>query len=90
MLDTLKHHIVKLIAAYETEKSERERLEMELAYARQQNDTYRKQILELERQIDNQKLSEAFKATAGNGADAKKKVNALLKEIDKCIKLIEG
>ena len=90
MLDTLKQPIVKLIAAYETEKSDRERLEKELAEVKQQNDTYRKQILELERQIDNQKLSEAFKATAGNGADAKKKVNALLKEIDKCIKLIEG
>ena len=90
MLDTLKQPIVKLIAAYETEKSDRERLEKELAEVKQQNDTYRKRILELERQIDNQKLSEAFKATAGNGADAKKKVNALLKEIDKCIKLIEG
>ena len=90
MLDTLKQPIVKLIAAYETEKSDRERLEKELAEVKQQNDTYRKQILELERQIDNQKLSEAFKATAGNGAEAKKKVNTLLKEIDKCIKLIEG
>ena len=90
MLDTLKQPIVKLIAAYETEKSDRERLEKELAEVKQQNDTYRKQSLELERQIDNQKLSEAFKATAGNGAEAKKKVNTLLKEIDKCIKLIEG
>ena len=90
MLDTLKQPIVKLIAAYETEKSDRERLAKELEEVKQQNETYRKQILELERQIDNQKLSEAFKATAGNGAEAKKKVNALLKEIDKCIKLIEG
>ena len=90
MLDTLKQPIVKLIAAYETEKSDRERLAKELEEVKQQNETYRKQILELERQIDNPKLSEAFKATAGNGADAKKKVNALLKEIDKCIKLIEG
>ena len=90
MLDTLKQPIVKLIAAYESEKSERERLAKELEAASVQNETYKKQIIELERQIDNLKLSEAFKATAGNGADAKKKVNALLKEIDKCIKLIEG
>ena len=90
MLDTLKQPIVKLIAAYETEKSERERLAKELEAASIQNETYKKQIIELERQIDNQKLSEAFKATAGNGAEAKKKVNTLLKEIDKCIKLIEG
>ena len=85
MLDTLKQPIVKLIAAYETEKSDRERLAKELEEVKQQNETYRKQILELERQIDNQKLSEAFKATAGNGAEAKKKVNTLLKEIQKAI-----
>ena len=90
MLDTLKQPIVKLIAAYESEKSERERLAKELEAASKQNETYRKQIIELERQIDNLKLSEAFKGTAGNCTEAKKKVNALLKEIDKCIKLIEG
>lgn len=90
MLETVKHKITRLIAAYEKEKSERTIAQKELEQLKAQNETYRKQILELERQIDNQKLSEAFKATAGNGADAKKKVNALLKEIDKCIKLIEG
>jgi predicted nucleic acid-binding Zn-ribbon protein len=90
MLDTLKQPIVKLIAAYETEKSERERLAKELQESQDQNETYRKQILELERQIDNLKLSEAFKGTAGNGSEAKKKVDALLREIDRCIKLIKG
>ena len=90
MLDTLKQPIVKLIAAYETERLEREKLAKELADARQQNETYRKQIIELERQIDNLNLSGAFMGNAGNSIEAKKKVNALLKEIDKCIKLIEG
>ena len=90
MLDTLKQPIIKLISAYETEKSERERLEKELEESKVKNETYKKQILELERQIDNLKLSEAFKGTAGNTAAARSKVNALLKEIEKCIKLIEG
>ena len=90
MLETVKEKITRLIAAYETEKMEREKLQAELEQTRTQNETYRKQIIELERQIDNLKLSEAFKGTAGNGTEAKKKVNALLKEIDKCIKLIEG
>ena len=90
MLDTLKQSIVRLIAAYETEKSERERLAKELRESQDQNETYRKQILELERQIDNLKLSEAFKGPAGNGTEARKKVDALLREIDRCIKLIKG
>ena len=65
-------------------------LAKELRESQDQNETYRKQILELERQIDNLKLSEAFKGSAGNGNEARKKVDALLREIDRCIKLIKG
>ena len=90
MLDTLKQPIVKLISAYETEKSERERLEKELEVSKNQNETYKQQILELERQIDNLKLAEAFKAGGAGSPEAKKKINGLLKEIDKCISLLEG
>ena len=88
MLDTLKQPIVKLIAAYESEKSERERLAKELEAASVQNETYRKQIIELERQIDNHKLAGAF--LNGDNAESKKKIDRLIKEIDKCISLMEG
>ena len=90
MLDTLKQPIVKLIAAYETEKSDRERLAKELEEVKQQNETYRKQIIELERQLDNLKLTEAFKAGSTDTASAKKKIDSLIKEIDRCISLMEG
>ena len=90
MLETVRHKITRLIAAYEKERSERIKLQEELSQSQALNETYRKQILELERQIDNLKLSEAFKGTAGNGSEAKKKVDALLREIDRCIKLIKG
>ena len=89
MLDTVKQKITQLIAAYETEKTEREKFQWELEQARQQNETYRKQIYELERQIDNQKLAKAFMAE-GDTTDSKKKIDRLMKEIDKCIGLIEG
>ena len=62
MLETLKQRIGRLIAAYESEKVERERLQTELQSIREQNDAYRKQIKELERQIDNLRLAEAFKS----------------------------
>ena len=90
MLDTLKQSIVKLIAAYETEKSEREKLAKELAEAQQQNETYSKQIIELKRQIDNQKLADAFMAGGADSAGSRKKIDRLIKEIDKCISLMEG
>ena len=90
MLETVKERIKQLIAAYESEKMERERLQSELEQARIQNETYRKQIIELERQIDNQKLTEAFMAGGTDTAAAKKKIDSLMKEIDRCIKLMEG
>ena len=90
MLETVKHKITRLIAAYEKEKSERTIAQKELEQSKAQNETYRKQIIELERQIDNLKLTEAFKGRAINSTEAKRKVDSLVKEIDRCIKLIEG
>ena len=90
MLETVKEKITRLIAAYETEKMEREKLQAELEQTRTQNETYRKQIIELERQIDNLKLAEAFKGGGAGSQDAKKKIDSLMREIDRCIALMEG
>ena len=90
MLETVKQKVIRLIALYEKEKTERIKLQDELAKSNAQNETYRKQITELERQIDNLKLTEAIKGRAINGTEAKRKVDTLLKEIDRCISLIEG
>ena len=90
MLDTVKQKIKQLIAAYEAEKMERTRLQVELDQVKSENIAYRKQITELERQIDNLKLAEAFKAGGEGSPEAKKKINSLIKEIDRCITLLEG
>ena len=90
MLDIVKQKIGQLIAAYEAEKMERTRLQAELEQVKTQNETYRKQITDLERQIDNLKLTEAFTATGAGSPEAKKKIHSLIKEIDRCITLLEG
>ena len=90
MLETVKERIKQLIAAYESEKETRTRLQTELDQAKEQNEAYKKQIIELERQIDNQKLTEAFMAGSADTTAAKKKIDSLVKEIDRCIKLMEG
>ena len=90
MTDKLKQRIQLLISAYETEREERKRLEEALKLSETQNETYVKQITELERQIDNLKLAEAFKASGTDNAEAKKKIDTLIKEIDKCITLMKG
>ena len=89
MLDSIKQKITQLIAAYESEKSERIRLSHELEQLKQQNEAYAKQIIELEREIDNRKLAGAF-MTGSDNAESKKKIDKLIKEIDKCISLMEG
>ena len=45
---------------------------------------------ELERQIDNMKLKEAFLASGDGNVEAKRKIDSVIKEIDRCISLIEG
>ena len=90
MLETLKEGIQQLIAAYETEKAERQRLQSALIQSQANEEAYRQQIIELERQIDNLKLTEAFKASSGNSPEARKKIDGLIREIDRCISLMEG
>ncbi|MBO7191824.1 MAG: hypothetical protein J6V17_00360 [Bacteroidales bacterium] len=90
MLETVKQKIKQLIAAYEAEKAEKVQLQSALTQVLAQNEAYRKQITELERQIDNLKLAEAFKAEGAGSPEAKKKINSLIKEIDRCITLLEG
>ena len=90
MIDKLKERIQQLIEAYESERAERIRLESELDRSESQNAEYQKQITELERTIDNLKLADAFKAGNADNTEARKKIDKLIKEIDKCITLMEG
>ena len=90
MIEKLRQRIQELISAYETEKQERRRLESELEKATTQNKAYKEQILELERTIDNLKLADAFKSGNADNTEARKKIDRLIKEIDRCITLMEG
>ena len=90
MLNTLRQRIGQLIALYEAERAERIKLRIELEKTQRQNEAYREQILELEREIDNLKLKRAFMADGMDNAQARKRIEKLMKEIDKCISLMEG
>ncbi len=90
MSETLRQSIRRLIALYETEKAERARLESELEKTQMQNETCKEQITELKREIDNLKLKQAFMADSVDNTQARKKIDKLIKEIDRCISLMEG
>ena len=87
MLENIRNNIEQLIARYEAEKAENERLRQELRTREETGASLRKQIMELESEIETRKLTEAFSAAAP--ADAKAKVDTLIKEIDKCISYLE-
>lgn len=88
MTEGLKSNIEKLISLYESEKAARVSMQEKLAAAVGKTEEYRKQITELERQVDNLKLAGAFTSTQDNEA-SRKRIDKLIKEIDKCISLLE-
>ena len=89
MLEDIKKDIVKLIAMYEAEKEENISLRKALSESRAANETCKRQITELEQQIDNLRLSAAFMGQAGSDIGAKEKIDKLIREIDICIRLME-
>lgn len=89
MFEDIRTDIMRLVAAYEGKKMENNALQSELEQIKSQNDNYRKQIIELERQIDNLKLTDAFLTAAGDNGKAKEKIEKMIREIDRCIALME-
>lgn len=88
MLEDIKSNIVRLISLYEGEKQRADLLAEKLAQSEDAVKSCKLQTTELNRQIDNLKLSSAFTGS-GDNAVAKERVDKLIREIDRCIKLLE-
>ncbi len=88
MLDNVRKQIEQLIARYEAEKAENQRLRQELRTSEETGAALRLKIADLESEIETRKLSEAF-SPGQNSPQARAKLDALIKEIDKCISLLE-
>lgn len=88
MLEDIKTNVERLISLYEKEKQRADALAGQLAQSEEAVRSYQAQITELNGQIDNLKLSFAFSG-AGDTVLAKERIDKLVREIDKCIKLLE-
>ena len=88
MLEELKTNIEKLVSLYETEKQRADALAAELEQCRAQLKVNKDKMLDLDAQIDNLKLQYAFSG-AGDPALAKERITKLIREIDRCIRLLE-
>lgn len=89
MLEDIRNNITKLIAMYESEKQRSDELASRLSQSEQAVSSYKEQIKDLTRQIDNLRLSSAF-CSSGPTEEAKARLDALIREIDKCIKMLEN
>ena len=89
MLEDVKSNIAKLIALYEAERQRADTLAGKLAASEEKNLKYKEQIADLNQQIDNLELMRAFQA-AGDPEESKERIARLIREIDKCIKLLES
>ena len=89
MLEDIKSNIAKLVAQYEAEKQRADTLAGKLATSEEKCLQYKEQIADLNQQIDNLDLLRAFQA-AGDPEESKARIERLIHEIDKCIKLLEN
>ena len=89
MREDIWNDIYILISMYEKAERECETVRKELQRKEEMMEEYREQIKELEKQIDNLKLKNAFLSTSGD-EEAKEKIDRMIREIDRCISLLEG
>ena len=89
MLSQIKAYFEKLIALYEAQRERADTLENELAEARASIETYVKQIDDLRSQVSTLELKGAFITGGDSSSASKQKLDRLIREIDKCISLLE-
>ena len=87
-IDRLKKQIGNLISQYECVKADNERMALELTTSKTQLNEHKTTLNELEQKVNKLQLAEAFKASGTDVQEAKQKVTKLIKEIDKCIALL--
>ena len=84
----LKSKVEELIARCETLDRENDSLKTSLARYEAENNKKDTRIKDLEKQIDNLRLKEAFLGSSGDRMQARRKVARLIKEIDACVSLL--
>ena len=87
MISDLRSKIERLISLYEREKQRGDELASQLEASRAETADKKQQITELKSQIDHYKLAGAFTSSEDVQA-SKERLNKLIRDIDKCIKLL--
>ena len=89
MLNEIKTSFEKLIALYEAQRERADALAAELEKERAASEACRKQIDDLKDQVRTLELKGAFMSGGDSSSAAREKIDRLIREIDKCISLLE-
>lgn len=85
IVDSLEKRISKVLQNYQDLKNQNEQLEKELSSLRSQQDRFTEEIDELRTTCDSLKYANSMLGSDEYKRDTKLKINALVREIDKCI-----
>ena len=84
----LKRHIEQIISKYELTLSENAILKENLERHKNELEERDRRIKDLEQKVELMQLGEAFKASAEDVKEAKRKIGKIVREIDKCISML--
>jgi len=87
-IGNLKKKIELIISKYEQVVSENQNLRSELSDCRSVLDNSINNIKELEEKVNRLQIAEAFKSSSQDVREAKQRIGRIVKEIDKCIALL--
>lgn len=88
VIQKLKGHIEQIISKYELTLSENISLKEELEKHKTDLEEKNNKIKELEQKVELMQLGDAFKASSEDVKEAKKKIARIVREIDKCISML--
>jgi hypothetical protein len=88
IIATLRNNFKQIITLYEKKKEENLSLKTENEDLKKQISDYKKQNEELKLTENNTNLASAFIEASGSNHNAKIQVNRIVREIDKCIALL--
>lgn len=88
VINNLKSKIELLISKYEQVVSDNKKLVEDLNICNDALNNNTNNVKELETRISNLQLAEAFKSSSADVKEAKQKIGKIVKEIDRCIALL--
>ena len=88
LLDGFKVKIKQLIALYEQVRAEKQQLSIRVEELENEIDSLSREKEMLTRKYDNLNLAKSFLVSDGESQEVKNRINKIVREIDKCIAML--